>query len=203
MLKNYIKTAYKVFLRRKFFTFISLFAVSFTLIVLMVSVAFVDNIFGPLPPEKKLDRSLNIFYVEQSGEHMTRSGTPGYGFLDRYCRNLPNVETFSIHSEAHSASSYKNGEKISSYLKRTDGEYWKILEFNVLEGGPFTVEDEKNRNFVAVINEATKKKFFGDETAVGKTIEVDAQRFRIVGVVANVPYFRQVPFSDIWVPIST
>ena len=37
MLRNYIKIAYKVFLRRKFFTFISLFAISFTLMVLMVA----------------------------------------------------------------------------------------------------------------------------------------------------------------------
>ena len=58
MLKNYIKIAYKVFLRRKFFTFISLFAISFTLIVLMVAVAFFDHIFGPLPPETRLDRTL-------------------------------------------------------------------------------------------------------------------------------------------------
>jgi len=38
---------------------------------------------------------------------------------------------------------------------------------------------------------------------VGKTIEADGQRFRVVGVVKNVPFFRLVPFADIWVPIGT
>ena len=54
MLKNYIKTAYKVFLRRKFFTFISLFAISFTLIVLMVATALFDHVFGPTSQQKAI-----------------------------------------------------------------------------------------------------------------------------------------------------
>ena len=36
MLKHYLSLAVKVLLRRKFFTFISLFGISFTLLVLMV-----------------------------------------------------------------------------------------------------------------------------------------------------------------------
>jgi putative ABC transport system permease protein len=83
------------------------------------------------------------------------------------------------------------------------GEFWEILDFRFLEGGPFTREDEKNRNFVAVINDATRKKFFGDQPAVGRFLDADGQRFRIVGVVANVPFIRLTPFADIWVPIST
>src|SRR5438105_628797 len=133
MLKNYIKTAYKVFLRRKFFTFISLFAISFTLVVLMVMTAFFDHIFGALPPEKKLDRTLGVFFMAMEGPHMKRNGPAGYGFLDRYARDLPNVEKTSFFTVPTSAYSYKNGEKIKSYLKRTDGEFWQILEFNFLE----------------------------------------------------------------------
>jgi putative ABC transport system permease protein len=133
----------------------------------------------------------------------TWSGTVGYGFLDKYVRTLPNVETVSIYSEPNLVNSFKSGEKIQSYLKRTDGEYWQILQFDFLEGGPFNAEDDKNINFVAVINDATRKRFFGNDAAVGKTIEADGQRFRIVGVVKNVPIMRQIPFADIWVPIST
>ena len=47
MLSNYLKIACKVFLRRKFFTFISLFAVSATLVMLMVGAAIFDHVFGP------------------------------------------------------------------------------------------------------------------------------------------------------------
>ena len=46
MLKHYLSLAVKVLLRRKFFTFISLFGISFTLLVLMVVTALFDHTLG-------------------------------------------------------------------------------------------------------------------------------------------------------------
>ena len=203
MLKNYLKIAFKVFLRRKFFTFISLFAISFTLVVLMVVTALLDHIFGPLPPETKRDRMLGVYHAMLSGNNNRTDGLPGYGFLDRHVRTLPLLEKFSILSTFGTVVSYHNGEKISSWIKYTDGAFWEILEFDFLEGGPFTADDEKNVNYVAVINEATRRKFFADEPALGKSIDLEGRRFRIVGVVANVSITRVLPFADIWVPLST
>lgn len=205
MLKNYLKIALKVLLRRKFFTFISLFGISFTLVVLMVASATFDHVFGPFPPEVKVDRTLGIHsvFMQSSDGRGGRTGPPGYGFLDRYVRTLPNVEKVSIYSLPSTEISFQSGEKTKLFFKRTDGEFWQIMEFDFLEGAPFTPEDEKNANFVAVINAATRQKFFGDASAIGKTIEVDGQRFRVVGVVKNVPIFRLMPFADVWVPIST
>jgi putative ABC transport system permease protein len=54
-----------------------------------------------------------------------------------------------------------------------------------------------------VISEATRERFFGSGKAVGKSIEVDGQRFRVVGVVRDVPVIRVNSAADLWVPIST
>jgi putative ABC transport system permease protein len=54
-----------------------------------------------------------------------------------------------------------------------------------------------------VINETTRGRFFAGRPAVGRTIEVDGQRFRVVGVVRDVPTLRFSSSADIWVPIST
>lgn len=211
MLKNYLKIAFKVFMRRKFFTAISLFGISFTLVVLMVFTAIFDHIFGPLPPETKADRTLGVFMLREettnaAGAYSQGNGPPSYAFLDRYVRTLPEVEKVSIStviSADVNGASFVQGEKIESHLKHTDGEFWQILDFDFIEGGPFTPEDEKNASTVAVINASTRRRFFDKEPAVGKTIEASGQRFRVVGVVADVPILRLTPFADIWVPIST
>ncbi|NUM73502.1 ABC transporter permease [candidate division KSB1 bacterium] len=205
MLKNYLKIAIKVLLRRKFFTFISLFGISFTLVVLMVVVAFLDHIFGPLPPETRLNRSLGVFtvFISSPDGSSSRSGAAGYNFLDRYVRTLSTPEKVSIFTFPRGVNSYQNGQRKPVYLKYTDGAFWEILDFEFLEGQAFTQEDNRNANDVAVINEATRKNFFGDANAVGKTIAVDGQNFRVVGVVKNTPIFRLTPFSDVWVPLST
>jgi putative ABC transport system permease protein len=203
MLKNYLKIAIKVLLRRKFYTFISLFGTAFTLVVLVVAAALLDHIFGPSYPELKTNRSAGIYLIQMNGESGVSNSPPGYGFLDQYVRTLPGAEKVTIHSIREIVPAFKDGASIETYLKRTDGEFWDVFDFRFLEGGPFTAEDERNRNFVAVINEATRERFFGRESAAGKFLDVDGQRFRIVGVVANAPYLRMTTFSDVWVPIST
>lgn len=210
MLKNYFKIAFKVFMRRKFFTFISLFGISSTLLVLMVGAAFFDHIFGPFYPELKADRTLMVSMLKATNSTNTNnsSSPPGYAFLDRYVRTLPHAEKVSISTHPigtliQPVISYRGEVEVKSYLKQTDGAFWEILEMDFLEGQPFTEEDVEKANFVAVINEATRQRFFGDQAAVGKMIELEGQRFRVVGVVANIPAFRLTSFADIWVPLTT
>lgn len=206
MIKNYLKVALKILARRKFFTFISLFGISVTLLVLLVAAAIFDHMLAPQAPETRSDRTLGIYDLAMTGPNNIQSSEPGYAFLDRYARPLsalPGVEALSFISTPQGAVAYVGGKKIESRLRRTDGEFWKILDFRFLEGGPFTNDDERGARFVAVINETTRGRFFGGRPAVGKTIEVDGQRFRVVGVVPDVLFLRFSSSSDIWVPIST
>lgn len=207
MLRNYLKMALKVLARRKFFTFISLFGISITLVVLLVATALLDHIFAAQAPEPRADRTLGIYQVGLRGENVGYGGNPGYGLLDRIIQGLqeeaPAIEKVSIFTMVDTVVSYVGGRKIESDLKRTDGAYWQILDFEFHEGGPFSEEDEANARFVAVINETTRDRFFGGEPAVGRTLEADGQRFRVVGVVRDVPILRFVSYGEIWAPIST
>lgn len=203
MLRNYIVIAWRVLLRRKFFTFVSLFGVTFTLVVLMLATAALEHAFGPHDPEVHGDRMLYVTKVRMRGPHGSRGAGAGYDFLDSQVRTLPGAERVSIASEPRQVASYHEGRKIQSILKRTDGEFWRILRFDFLEGGPFRPEDDRDANRVAVINETTRERFFGGEPAVGRSLEAEGQSFRVVGVVRDVPITRFMAYADIWVPIGT
>jgi putative ABC transport system permease protein len=204
MLKHYLTLSLKVFARRKFFTFVSLFGISFTLIVLMLASALIDHAVAPFSPEVHQDRTLGVYFTMMSGESFRQNGGAGFKVLDGYLRNMPGVERMSIVTYPNGVFSYLNGTRVKSYLKRTDGEFWRIMRFDFVEGAPFTTADLDAHRMVAVINESTRRKFFGDAArAVGRTIEVDGQRFQILGVVRDVPILRLVPFADIWVPYTT
>src|SRR6188768_2624881 len=90
MLKNYFKIAIAVLKRRKFFTFISLFGISFTLTVLMVLTAFIDRVGNSNYPDKKRDRSLYILNMEMTGSktHAMTKGPHSFYFLDHYTKGL-------------------------------------------------------------------------------------------------------------------
>lgn len=204
MLKNYLKIAWKVLLRRKIFTLISMFTIGLTLTILMTFTAILDQIFRPVPPEVHYDRTLFIEYtllrVKENRGHSI--SPPSFDFLQRNTRNLPFVEAESFFS-AGTVSTVLDGEKVLFSRKRTDGAFWKIFDFHFLEGSAYTEEDNRLAHPVAVISESTRSRIFGDESALGKTIETDVGRFHVVGVVEDVPRYRFSPFSDIWTPIRT
>lgn len=203
MLKNYLKIALKVLVRRKFFTFISLFGISFTLVVLMVVTAMLDHLLAPMAPESRQDRMVAVYRAAMFGPRAGWTGQAGYKLLDRYARGLEGVEKLSIFSGGNNVQSFLGGQKITSTMKRTDAEFWEILDFLWAEGSAYSAADVDNAAYVAVINQTTKRRFFGDRPAVGQMIEADGQRFRVVGVVDDVSIVRLVPFADIWVPLTT
>lgn len=207
MLRNYLIVAWKVLLRRKFFTFASLFGVAITLMVLLVAVAMLDHVFAPQSPEVHGDRTLGIYAISMKGEHFENTSPPGYGFLSGYVLPLaamPRVEAVSIVSQPEQVVSYDRGRRISSYLRRSDATFWRMMEFRFLEGAAFSEVDAAQGRFVAVINESTRTRYFGEgKTALGRTITVENEGFRVVGVVEDVPLVRINSMADVWVPIRT
>ena len=86
MIKNYIKIALKVLKRRKFFTFISLFGISFTLLVLNIFTSFIDSFVAAGGPEQKLDRTIYTENVRIKGNSGSNSTDASYYFLKSICQ---------------------------------------------------------------------------------------------------------------------
>ncbi|GAA4310676.1 ABC transporter permease [Nibribacter koreensis] len=203
MLKNYIIIAWKVLQRRKFFTFISLFGISFTLMVLMVVTSLFDHVFGPQMPERNSDKLLFVNMIRQEGEEgNSMSGPPSYYFLDHYVKKLQTPEKVSISSVFTPLNSYVQNKKLALDLKHTDQAFWEILDFDFVEGRAFGKTELDNASHVAVINENTRKQYFGGESALGKTIEVNQVKYKVIGVVKDVPVLRVHSYADVWVPIT-
>src|SRR3954465_5712679 len=124
MIKNYLKIALKVLRRRKFFTFISLFGIGITLMVLLVATALLDYVFAARTPEVHADRMLGVYRLTMQGKDDTETAQPGYGALDRYVKpmaKLPSVERIAFVTEGQTLVSYLNGRKIPSTFSLSDG----------------------------------------------------------------------------------
>ncbi|RDC66498.1 ABC transporter permease [Adhaeribacter pallidiroseus] len=206
MLKNYLKIAWKVLLRRKFFTFISLFGISFTLMILMVATAMVDHLTGSHTPETRMDRTLFINFNKMTNEAKgsMMNSVPSYYYLQRYVMPMKTPEKVAIGSTFKGVNSYVNNKRLSLDLKYTDANFWEILEFNFLEGKAFNQQNLKNADKLAVITDYTRDQYFGvDVPAVGKYIVVDGVRYQVCGVVEDVPISRFNSYANVWVPLST
>ncbi len=203
MLKNYFKIAIAVLRRRKFFTFISLFGISFTLTILLVLTAFIDKVVGDNYPDKKRDRSLYINRLEESGKDNMSSGGPSYYFLNHYAGSMKTPVKMTIFSGSKGTNTYINNKKIAVDYKYTDANYWDVLEYDFLEGKPFNQQQVTNAERVAVISEDMKNEYFGDvPSVVGKYIEADNVKYKVTGVVKNIPVTSYMTYSQIYLPYT-
>ena len=205
MLKNYIKLALKVLLRKKFFTIISLFGISFTILVLLVTASVLDHTIYPGEPQVNSERTLiaaNISGRDSTHRNNWRSGL-GYGFIKKYASKLITPELKTFISNTNSYNTYINGNKFNLTYKLTDGKFWQAFNFKFIQGKPFSNSDFESANKVAVITENTAEIYFGSTDAVGKLIDVSGQFYRICGVVKNISVAHSILFTDIWVPATT
>lgn len=203
MLKNYFKIAITVLKRRKFFTFISLFGISFTLTILVVLAAFIDKVVNDRYPDKKRDRSLYANKMTERGVNSYNGSALSFYFLDHYVRSLKTPVALAISSGFKGTNTYVNNKKIAINYKYTNAEYWDITEYEFVEGKPFTKQQTDNGECVAVISEDTKKAFFGNvPSVVGKYIEADNVQYRVSGVVKNVPITLYMMYGDIYLPYT-
>ncbi len=204
MLKNYFKIAIAVLKRRKFFTFISLFGISFTLSILIVVTSMIDHIISPAYPEVKRERSLYINLVEKTNaDHSSISrGQMSLYFLDTYVKTMKTPQTVSF-CASNSTNTYINNKKMSIDMMYTNIPFWEVNEFNFLEGRPYNQKELTNADHVAVITDDTRNQYFGEgESAVGKYIEADNEEYRVTGVVKAAPLAFSFSKANIYVPYT-
>jgi putative ABC transport system permease protein len=206
MLKNYLKITFAVLKRRKFFTFISLFGISFTLLVLVVITSFLDHLVSAGYPDMNRDRSMYIekMLQQDTTQNGTRSGPVSMYFIQNYVLKMTTPEMIGFGSYPNTTNAYVNQNKIKLMYKYTDGNFWNITSFDFLEGKPFTKQNIESNDFVIVINDDTRDKYFGKGvSAVGKTMELDNITYRIIGVVRGCPVTRIYVASDVYLPYNT
>lgn len=201
-MRSYFKLALKVLGRRKFFTFISLFGISMTLVVLMVATAVLDNFYAPRAPESRFDRVLKINRVTQRGPHDSESMEAGYALLDGWMRPLHNVERTAIFSTISSTAIYRGDSRIDTDVKHTDGDYWNILDFHFIEGRPYSPKEDAAGAHVAVITDDLSRKLFDNASPLGKSFTLEGDSYTVIGVVPRVSLTRLAAYSDVWIPIG-
>ena len=82
--------------------------------------------------------------------------------------------------------------------------YFKALQIPLVSGRLFDERDGQNAPPVVIISEAIQKRFFPNESAVGKQVKQGDQTLEIVGVVGNIRRagLRDEPRADMYFPFE-
>ena len=202
MLINYIKIAWKVLGRNRFFTFVSLFGISLTIGVLVIVSAFLDQILNPSYPNLKNDRTLYITNVQvQDDEGSTSISGSSYYLASDYIKSLKTPEKVGFISFGNTTNTFVGNKKLQLTQKLCDPIFWEITEFQFIDGKPFDQSHIDRNEYVAVITQNTAKDYFGtDQGVIGKSIESDNTTYKVIGIVKDVPSYQFISDADIYLP---
>ncbi|MCI5080723.1 MAG: ABC transporter permease [Saprospiraceae bacterium] len=201
MLRNYIKIAWKVLGRNRFYTFISLFGISLTLAVLIIVSAFLDQVLNGSYPNFKKDRVLFVNRVHVKGEFGSSISMGSYTLYNEYIKQLKTPENMAMASFGSTRNVFVGNQKLQLTEKTTDPGFFEIMEFDFLAGGPYKQEHIDRNEYVAVISDNTANDYFGSvEEAMKQKIRIDGTNYQVIGVVKRAPSYDFSCSADVFLP---
>jgi predicted permease len=141
---------------------------------------------------------------------------------------LPGVESASL-AFSVPMGYYGNGDNLevpgyvapsgegtpASNLNNVSPDYFRTMGISLIEGREFNANDTEGAQKVAIVNEAMAKKFWPNQSPIGREftgVSESARPMRIVGVVRNsrtvglngpMSTFFYVPFSQVYTSLAT
>jgi predicted permease len=85
-------------------------------------------------------------------------------------------------------------------VQDVDALFFTALRIPLLQGRGFTDQDQQGRPLVAVVNQTLAQQFWPGESAVGHTLIIAKQEYRVIGVCASIqpPGANQAPQDHIY-----
>lgn len=202
MLKNYLKIAFRNLGRNKLLSFVNISSLAIGLACVLLIILFVKDEWSF---DKFNTKGENIFRLvktitDTTGKE-TRMGNTGLPHGPVFASEIAAIESY-CRINGWDMTVKKGNEGTESKVLFADPSIFNIFSIEVQQGN--VAELLKGRNSV-VITETAAKKYFGNDNAVGKTIDIEVDQafepFMVTGVVKTPPLNASVSF-DMLIPFE-
>lgn len=207
----YIKQAWTLICQNKLFSGIYIIGTGLSIALTMTLFVILYIKFAPLYPEYKRDRTLIIDSVEKTEKDSTSNNfwqsTPNFHLVNMI-RQLPSVDAVTgIKADYFGFSRIEASTLHTStpiVLKHTDADYWKVYDFEFINGKPYNDSDIQSKAKNVVVSQSCAKRLFMTEDVINKTINISGSEYKIIGVVKDVvAVMDRKTTADVWAPFTT
>ena len=186
-------------------------AIAFTMV--MAVVYYIK--LAPIYPEANRARTLYFEGIRVVAENGGQGQMPfGQKALEEWFEASPNIEycapttlacgTGKLLGKSQQPVALGNGEFIEAVTNETNADFFKIYEYEFLEGRAFTKQEVEALDMVCVIGDGFAERLFGKGIeAVGKTVSLeDSYELRVVGVVRQGSQLAPDSYADLFMPYT-
>lgn len=198
MIKNYLKIAFRSLVKQRVYTTINVLGLSVGIASCLLIALFVINEFSFDRFHAKADRIYKIWLERKYPNHVTNYAVIPHSFADVIPQDFPEVETTvkmagpnnSLVTYVDERQERKQFEE--EFIMVADSNFFDVFSIALLDGDPGNVLKSISD---VVVTEQTAKRYFGNAEAVGKTLTIFNQEFKVTGVCENVPENSHMKFD--------
>ena len=216
---KYIKQALAMMREEKLFSAIHIAGTAMAIAFTMVMAVVYYIKLAPIYPE--VNRARTVYFnmievcMEKDGKTM---GTTGYCFSEKafeewflqsknyeYCAPTLSIAGTGLVTDYDNECAVKGkDEYIETITNYTNADFFKIYEYDFLEGRPLTEQDVENHENVCVVSHNFAEQYFGrGVSVVGKTVETENRNpVRVVGVVRGTSGLTPDSYIQVFKPYT-
>ncbi len=162
-----------------------------------------DTIASNNVNEPHVDRSMYLIDVHVKYPDNRRKWLYSGLRLCNLMAEMKTPENISFSTWVRWEEFFQNGKMAEIPYRATDGRYWQMINFDFIEGRPYTQKEVDGKEPLVVLSETSRKRFFGnEEQVVGRQVEIENRSLTVCGVVKDVPYSSPYAFGEYWMPYT-
>ncbi|MEA5427181.1 ABC transporter permease [Arcicella lustrica] len=212
MLQNYFKIAIRNLQRNKVFSLINIAGLSIGLACCMLIVLYTKDEISYDRFHKNVNQIYRITSTETAPDgKVQKFGITGMMPGPAFKAQLPEIENY-VRLQGESYNIKKGNDILVQDALKVDSSFFSIFTFDFIEGSPKTALKDPQS---VVISEEVAEKYFGEESALGKTLAINYddtfQPFTVAGVTKKspqnssikidllMPFHREKNHDDQWI----
>jgi putative ABC transport system permease protein len=200
MIKNHFRIAIRNMMHNKISSFINISGLSLGITSVLLIILFIRNEISYDKFHKDADRIYQIVLNGNFNGQEFYAGNTAPPVGEALLNNFPEIESYTrIHKPNDIVVRYKDANGPEKFFTEknvlaVDSNFLQLFDFRMLEGHPSTALLKPGS---VVITEDMAKKYFGGNTATGKTLVMneDKKPFLVTGVLKNIPAQSSIQFD--------
>ncbi|HQW83359.1 MAG TPA: ABC transporter permease [Ferruginibacter sp.] len=192
MFRNYFKTALRNLSKNKLYSAINIFGLTMGLAACLLIGVYINNELSYDKFNKNADRIVRVTMEFKQAETVNEVATTGTKVGPQLKRTFPAIEAYV--RTFIGSSIIKKGETIfdEPRVLYADEPFFKVFSYKIIAGNAATALDAPDK---VVLTKSMAKKYFGDEQAVNKTLNVIGKEMTVSAVCEDAPENAQLKFD--------
>jgi putative ABC transport system permease protein len=189
-----LKTLFRTLSRNKVLSAINLFGLALGMSTCLFIVLYVNDELSYDEHHENLDRIYRVNLIFDSEGGVDKVSITSSPLADHMRKTFPEVEKVVRVIRHDDETVIRVGEGIhkENVLVKADSDLFEVFTYKMLQGNPRTALTQPNS---VVLTETMAKKYFGDEDAFGKTMNIARTDHLVTGIIEDLPGNSDMQFT--------